>query len=211
MLDYSRDDRRSQASRRAAEKVLALCDTGIVIGLGGGPTRAHPRIKNLNIEPFENVDIVGDAHNLPLPSLSIDGVHCEAVFEHLEQPVVAAAEMFRVMKSGALAFICTPFLQAFHGYPSHYQNFTHIGHRRLFERAGFDVVESGVAAGPGWAISDLVATFIGQYTPSPLKRPAWVVWRMTANVLIRPLDKWLSERPDAYVVASTTFVLLTKP
>jgi hypothetical protein len=34
---------------------------------------------------------------------------------------------------------------------------------------------------------------------------------MTANVLIRPLDKWLSERPDAYVVASTTFVLLTKP
>jgi hypothetical protein len=115
------------------------------------------------------------------------------------------------MKSGALAFTCTPFLQAFHGYPSHYQNFTHIGHRRLFERAGFDVVESGVAAGPGWAISDLVATFIGQCTPSPLKRPAWVVWRMTANVLIRPLDKWLSERPDAYFVASTTFVLLTKP
>jgi ubiquinone/menaquinone biosynthesis C-methylase UbiE len=171
----------------------------------------HPRIKNLNIEPFENVDIVGDAHNLPLASSSIDGVHCEAVFEHLEQPVVAAAEMFRVMKPGALAFVCTPFLQAFHGYPSHYQNFTHIGHRRLFERAGFKVLESGVAVGPGWAISDLVAVFIAQYTLGPFKWPARAIWHVVANVLIRPLDKWLSERSDAYIVASTTYVLLAKP
>jgi SAM-dependent methyltransferase len=208
----NRDDRRSQASRKASAKVLALCEAGgVVLGLGGGPLRVHPRIKNLNIEPFENVDIVGDAHNLPLPSSSIDGVHCEAVFEHLEQPVVAAAEMFCVMKPGALAFVCTPFLQGFHGYPSHYQNFTHIGNQRLFERAGFKVLESGVAVGPGWAISDIMTLFVAQYTPRLLNRPARVAWRVIANALIRPLDKWLSERPDAYVVASTTYVLLARP
>lgn len=210
--DARRDDLRSQASRRASAKVLSLCDSErIVLGLGGGPFRVHPLVKNLNIEPFENVDIVGDAHCLPLASSSIDGVHCEAVFEHLEQPVVAAAEMYRVMKPGALAFVCTPFLQGFHGYPSHYQNFTHVGHARLFERAGFEVLENGVAVGPGWAVSDLVAQFLAHYTLRPFRRPVCFAWRVIANIAVRPLDKWLSEHPEAYFVASTTYVLLRKP
>jgi hypothetical protein len=29
--------------------------------------------------------------------------------------------------------------------------------------------------------------------------------------LIRPLDRWLAERDDAFVVASTTYVLIAKP
>jgi len=212
MAEVRHDDRRSQASRIAAAKVIALCDEGrAVLSIGGGPFRVHPRIITLNIEPFENVDIVGDAHNLLIRSSSIDGVHCEAVFEHLEQPVVAAAEMFRVMKPGGLAFVCTPFLQAFHGYPSHYQNFTHVGHQRLFERAGFTVLDGGAAVGPGRAISDIMIFFFNQYMPHRFKRPVSFIWRHIAELLIMPLDKWLSERPDAFVVASTTYVLLVKP
>lgn len=211
MLNYSRNDHRTEASRRAGAKVIALCDTGVVLGLGGGPLRVHPRIINLNIGRHENVDVVGDAHNLPLTSSCIDGVHCEAVFEHLEEPAVAAGEMFRVMKPGAVAFVCTPFLQAFHGYPSHFQNFTHIGHKRLFERAGFTILEFGVCVGPGWAVTGIVAAFISQYTPHLLRWPARAAWYVIGNALVRPLDRWLSARPNAYVVASTTYVLISKP
>jgi SAM-dependent methyltransferase len=204
------NDPRTEASRRACQKVLALCESGLVLGLGGGPLRVHPHIVNLNIERYENVDVVGDAHRLPLASGCVDAVHCDAVFEHLDDPNTAAAELFRVMKGGAIAFVCTPFLQSFHGYPSHFQNFTHLGHRKLFERAGFNIVECGVCVGPGWAVSGIVAAFIAQYTPRWLSWPTRAAWYVVSHSLVRPLDKWLSERPDAYVVASTTYVLISK-
>jgi SAM-dependent methyltransferase len=102
-------DYRTASSIAAQQRVLDQCDSGkTVLGLGGGPFRIHPRIINLNIEPFENVDLVGDAHKLPLASASIDAVHCEAVFEHLRDPHDAAAELFRVMKPGAIGYVCTP-------------------------------------------------------------------------------------------------------
>ena len=211
MTAYRPKDYRTKASILTERRVLAFCDRKRVLGLGGGPLRVHPEIVNLNIEPFENVDLVGDAHQLSLPSGSFDAVHCEAVFEHLDHPETAAAEMFRVMKPGAIAYVCTPFMQGFHGYPSHFQNFTHIGHRKLFERAGFVVMEDGVCVGPAWTLASVVAVFISEYSPKPLRWPLRAAWSVLANVFVRPLDHWLNKRENAYVLASTTYVLLSKP
>jgi SAM-dependent methyltransferase len=212
MTDARRNDRRTAASRAAEARVLALCDgSARVLGLGGGPFRVHPNIINLNVFPLKNVDVVGDAHRLPIAAASIDAVHCEAVFEHLQDPADAALELHRVMKAGAVAYVCTPFLQPFHGYPSHYQNFTHVGQRRLFERAGFAVLECGTCVGPGWAVAGIVAAFIGQYTPRFVRWPARAVWFVIAGALVRPLDRWLASREDSYVLASTTYVLIAKP
>jgi SAM-dependent methyltransferase len=171
----------------------------------------HPRIVNLNIANVGNVDIVGDAHRLPIRSASLDGVHCEAVFEHLGDPVDAAAELYRTMKPGAVGYICTPFMQPFHGYPSHFQNFTHFGHMRLFERAGFEVLECGTCVGPGFAVSGIIASFISHYSPRLVRWPARAAWFVVSGIFIRPLDRWLAERSDAFVVASTTYVLISKP
>jgi SAM-dependent methyltransferase len=206
-----RNDRRTPESSAAEGRVLDLCPTGVVLGLGGGPFRVHPAIVNLNIEPLAEVDVVGDAHRLPFGPSSFDGVHCEAVFEHLDDPPRAAAEMFRVMRPGALAYVCTPFMQGFHGYPSHFQNFTHIGHRRLFERVGFAVLEAGVCVGPAWAMSSVVAVFIAEYAPRPLRWLGRAAWYAVASVFVRPLDRWLNRRENAYVLASTTYLLLRKP
>lgn len=113
------------------------------------------------------------------------------------------------MKPGAVAFICTPFLQAFHGYPSHFQNFTLVGHKLLFERAEFTVLDSGVCVGPAYALGGIIAVFIREYTPHLLRWPVRVMWYILGNML-RPLDRWLSARPNAYIVASTTYVLVSK-
>lgn len=204
-------DHRTAASRAAAERVLKLCtEKSNVLGLGGGPSREHPAIINLNIAQFDNVDIVGDAHKLPLAPSSIDAVHCEAVFEHLEDPERAASELHRVMKSGSIGYICTPFLQPFHGYPSHYQNFTHLGQRKLFERAGFGILEVGTCVGPAEAVAGIVAAFIAEYAPRFLRWPARATWYVVSHTMLRPLDRWLSARENSYVVASTTYVLITK-
>ncbi len=199
------NDYRTAASLDAQRRVLDLCEQGrTVLGLGGGPFRIHPKIINLNIEPFENVDVAGDAHRLPIRSSSIDAVHCEAVFEHLRDPHDAAAELFRVMKPGAVAYVCTPFMQPFHGYPSHFQNFTHVGHRRLFERAGFAVRECGTCVGPSFTVMGVVATYLATYPPSVLRWPLRAAWYVFSRTLVLPLDRWLADHADSYVVASST-------
>jgi SAM-dependent methyltransferase len=204
-------DYRTEASIAAELCVVKLCDQNRVLGLGGGPFCVHPKIINLNIEPFGNVHVLGDAHNLPFPTESFDAVHCEAVFEHLESPDRAAAEMFRVMKPGAIAYVCTPFMQGFHGYPSHFQNFTHVGHRKLFEKNGFNVIEGGVCVGPAWALASVVAVFISEYSPKLLRWPMRAAWHFLARAIVRPMDRWLNRRDNAFVLASTTYVLLSKP
>ena len=72
--------------------------------------RSHPMLFNLNIGPFPNVDVVADAHSLPYADESVDVVHSEAVFEHLYNPGQASKEIYRILKKGGKAYICTPFL-----------------------------------------------------------------------------------------------------
>jgi len=207
-----KNDRRTAASCRAERAIVELCgDAGkVVLGLGGGPFTVHARIINLNIAPYPNVAVVSDAHRLPFQDGSIDAVHCEAVFEHLRDPLDAAAELHRVMKPGALAYVCTPFMQGFHGYPSHFQNFTHVGHRRLFERAGFEVLECGTCVGPAWAVTDMVQGFILTYAPRLLRHVIAGAWLVFSSIFIRPLDRWLAASEKGVLLASTTYVLIRR-
>lgn len=117
--------------------------------------------------------------------------------------------MARVLKPGALAFVCTPFLQAFHGYPSHFQNFTIYGHWKLFEDAGLEILESGVCNGPVMAMIQMCRVFGDLFVPRvlrPLTRAAYVLGR----VAVAPLDRILGDRENAYVLASTTYLVARK-
>jgi len=81
---------RSAASGVALWRVMETSGKSLAcISIGGGPTRAHPRLKNLNLELLPNVDIVADAHRLPFRGGSLSAIHCEAVLEHLEYPDLA--------------------------------------------------------------------------------------------------------------------------
>ena len=202
-------DHRTVASRDAFRRVVAEQGPGtLCLSIGGGPSRPHPALVNLNIGPFENVDLVGDAHRLPYSDGSVDAIYCEAVLEHLEQPDVAVAEMHRVLEPGGLVFAATPFLQAYHGHPHHYQNFTLTGHRRLFERAGFGIEDAGTCVGPVFALTALAAGFAREFTPTrPLSRAAWLLVGVAA-VPLRWLDRVLGTR--SHVLASSTFVLARK-
>ena len=72
-------------------------------------------------------DIVGDIHALPLADNSQDAILCMAVLEHVENPIQAMKEMYRVLKPGGYCFIYVPFLYYYHaekGYYGDYWRFT---------------------------------------------------------------------------------------
>jgi SAM-dependent methyltransferase len=204
-------DHRTAASREAFRQAIAAQPPGaLCLSIGGGPSRPHPALVNMNIGPFANVDLVGDAHALPYADGSVDAIYCEAVLEHLEHPDRAVAEMARVLGDGGLVFAATPFLQRYHGHPDHYQNFTVTGHRRLFERAGFEVREAGTCVGPVFALTALAGTFVREFVPTRLlSRAAWLLVGLVA-VPLRYLDRWLPQ-PRSHVLASSTYVLAAKP
>jgi SAM-dependent methyltransferase len=205
-------DRRSPRSREAFARVIAAAGAdGAFLSVGGGPLRVHPRAKNLNIGPYPNVDVVATAYALPHADGRIAAIHCEAVLEHLEEPGLAVAEMFRALRPGGLVFAATPFLQSFHGYPGHFQNFTLDGHRRLFERAGFEILDAGPSVGPTFAAVDLLVNFAREFVPGRWPRAAASLAVAIAGGIVRPLDRWLVRHPNAHRLASTTFVLARKP
>ena len=203
-------DYRTQESIDAFDGLFSnVAEDAVCLSVGGGPGRAHPRLTNLNIAPFPNVDVVGDAHLLPYADASVDVLYCEAVLEHLHTPSKAVAEMFRVLKPGGRVFACTPFLQPYHGYPHHYQNFTLTGHVHLFATAGFQVTQSGTSTGPVYALRSLTGVFLKTHLPFPLNRILHLGWAVF-SLLVAPLDLIVAKRKDAHILASTTYLTATK-
>jgi hypothetical protein len=128
----------------------------------------------------------------------------------LEFPGKAVAEMWRVLKKGGQVFAATPFLQWYHAYPDHFQNFTLTGHERLFIRAGFTIVSSGTSVGPTVALAILVANYAKTFMPfSSLKRlTGWIV--AIGSIPIKVLDRWINKHPASHSLASATFVHASK-
>lgn len=203
-------DYRSPSVYQAFESIFNdLREDAVCIAVGGGPVRAHPDLLNVNIAPFPNVDIVADAHILPLIPESVDAIHCEAVLEHLYDPNRAVSEMYKVLRPGGKVYACTPFMQSYHGYPHHYQNFTLTGHQRLFESQGFKIEEAGVAVGPTYALLSINGAFAYEYFPKPFD---WIFGKSLGLLarIVRPLDIVLNKRSNAHVIASTTYLLAVK-
>lgn len=206
-----RRDYRTKSSRSALKTVLdAGAGDRVCLSIGGGPSRISPHVTNLNIGCFPNVDVVADAHVLPYANSSVDSIYCEAVLEHLSDPAKAVEEMYRVLKPGGRVIAITPFLQRFHGYPYHFQNFTLLGHSLLFSRLGFNVVDRGTCVGPTYAIVSLVSAYCTQCLPKVIGLPLAAVWNV-AGICLLPLDSIMNRTASSHLLASTTYVLAEKP
>lgn len=130
------------------EKMIDIFEKGgMVLDIGEGlrvrkergnrydPTRAWlaPYVEKVTYTVMDPVpdfkpDIVGDIHKIPLPSDSVESIICLAVLEHVENPLKAMEEMYRVLKPGGQLFLYVPFLYYYHaerGYYKDYWRFTY--------------------------------------------------------------------------------------
>lgn len=138
----------------AALEIIDAHPDGWVLDLGaGGKHQRWDNVVQIDIFRFPMTDVVCTADRLPFRDNAFKAVISQAVFEHLQYPEWAAAEIRRVLQPGGIAKIDTAFLQPEHGYPHHFFNATETGLRHWFR--DFDIRWSGVESyqHPQWSLS----------------------------------------------------------
>ncbi len=155
---------------------------GATVGNGVGAIYSDPRVQVIAFDLVDSpmTQFVADAHQIPLPSGSVDAVLAQAVLEHVLDPAAVVAEVHRVLGKGGLVYAETPFLQQVHAGAYDFVRWTASGHRYLFRR--FEEIAAGAVAGPGtqllWSADHMVrgvtrSRFAGRLTRGLL---FWLRW-----------------------------------
>jgi SAM-dependent methyltransferase len=131
-----------------------------VINVGSGTKIIRPDIINLDIYPYNNVDIVADAGVLPINSDSADAIICESLIEHINDPELLVGELFRVLKKDGGIYLVAPFIQSFHSSPNDFQRWTDQGLIALLAKKGFQKIKAGVLYGPTSSLINIFAEWL---------------------------------------------------
>jgi SAM-dependent methyltransferase len=88
------------------------------------------------------VDYHYDIHNLKFEDQTFDVAVCNAVLEHVEDPIKAISELRRVLKKGGLIWVEVPFNFPYHESPNDYWRVSVPGIRMWMK--DFTEIESGL-------------------------------------------------------------------
>lgn len=137
----------------------------------------------ISIYSGPGVDYVCDIHApTSLPIGVYDAVICTQVFEHLREPLLAAAMIHRLLKPGGVLLLTAPFINNIHGDPSDYYRYTPEGLRYVLERTGFTIEELEFGGNSLVSTGSLLGMVQEDFTRAELmaKDPAYPY-----NILIR--------------------------
>ena len=120
----------------------------IILNIGSGPQHLQGKrdIINVDLFPFDEVDIVADASDLPIKNNSVDFIINVAMLEHTPVPETIVDEIERILKPGGAIFAYLPFIVPYHAAPNDFHRWTKNGAAELF--AKFDSTLSTVGCGP---------------------------------------------------------------
>lgn len=186
-----------------------------IVNLGGGPSRMTEFEHVLNIERFPNVTILGDAHRLPFKSGSLDGVHANALFEHVEDPRLVASEIFRALKPGGIVYTIQPWIHPYHAHPRDLHRFSFDTLRLTFK--DFEPLCLSVNTGPMFAMLKLAETFIITALPEILpfaRRKITTAAQFTFWLCffwLKYFDRYLFDTESARILANNTLYIGRKP
>ena len=102
------DHNKSKTVRRTLSHLIQISESGVMLNIGAGDTKIHPKIINLDIQKGINVDIVASADCIPLASHSVDLVVSQEVLEHVPDPYAVLKDIHRVLKSGGFLYLQLP-------------------------------------------------------------------------------------------------------
>lgn len=136
-------------------KILNYNNKPNVLVIGGGQkgdgtkkmwNHQNIEIHSIDIYGSKNVDLICDAHYLPLEDEYYDGVWIQAVLEHVVEPHKVVKEIYRVLKKEGVVYAETPFMQPVHEGAYDFTRYTVLGHRYLFKN--FTLLRMGGIGGP---------------------------------------------------------------
>lgn len=174
----------------------------------GGAGRVVEGFINLDLYALPGVDVAANAEELPFRSGVFERVECDAVLEHVRDPIKVMAEIQRVLKPGGYVHLVTPFCHPFHEYPKDYRRFTLDGLKELGR--GMEVVAEGWRTGP----TATLLVMILEYVKLLLPFRAWRV--VTHGVLgwllfpLRYLDLLLFQAKAAGRIGNHCYIWLRK-
>jgi SAM-dependent methyltransferase len=151
MRAAARYDRDHGAPRRELNTILERFAATVpadarVVEIGAGvydhTSLFAARVETFNADPATRPDILGDAHDMPIPDATYDVAVCISTLEHVRDPYRCTREIRRILKPGGRCFAWIPFYFGVHDFPIDVSRFTREGCVVLFEEAGFDAVEA---------------------------------------------------------------------
>ncbi len=154
------------------------------------------------------LDLVGDAQNIPLEDSTVDTVLCSEVLEHLPRPHEAAKEILRLLKPGGHAIITVPFLGYYHDEPWDFFRFTKHGLKSLFEGENSEIIHQQGVGG--------LFTYIGYIRSTIILSLCYgipVLWHIVfySNLLLSHIDLALdSLTKTASLMPSTNIIVVKK-
>lgn len=135
---------------------IGSLDARGIYGWGAPPEDAT--LTCVDIEEWPGVDIVADAHDLSvIPDSSADCIIASGILLHCREPETVFSEFFRVLKSGGILYVATPFVSPHPMYPVVYQFFSIEGLE--YRCRAFENLESGFNRGPASTFAYLLQYF----------------------------------------------------
>jgi ubiquinone/menaquinone biosynthesis C-methylase UbiE len=185
-----------EKAKKIFEEKSEIIDIGGTLGIDNGKKSNRIKRENAWLVPYldrvsykvldkvpdYHPDIVGDIHALPMADNSVDAIFCSSVIEHVENPIKAVEEIYRVFKPGGYAYFYAPFIFPYHaekGYYKDFYRFTYDGWEYLTRQ--FASREISPVHGPLATVFNLFPLFFNR-----------VEW-------LHPLDRWL--RPHSRQVS----------
>ncbi len=173
---------------RALTRVLPTLRGRVVdVGCGTKPYRPlfSPAVTDyvgVDREGAPDADVAGDAHALPFDDAIFDAGVSFQVFEHLERPGAALAELARVVAPGGDVVITVPGVWPAHEVPRDFWRFTRWGLLALARDAGLEVVELAPLGGTWSTLGQMACLELDRSLPGRALVPL-------VNLTARALDR----------------------
>lgn len=124
----------TSVSQFITAKIILIAQEKVVLDVGGGGPLSkwlaefrylftNCKYQTLDPDITTNPSIVGSIYAIPLPDNSVDGIICSSVLEHVEDPIRAATELYRVLRGGGKLFLYVPSIYPYHARRGHYGDY----------------------------------------------------------------------------------------
>jgi SAM-dependent methyltransferase len=179
------------------------------INLGSGYSNISPDVYNVDLLPYQPVDVACDIENLPFKTGSVDYVLNVAVLEHVPFPGRAIDEIHRILKPGGKLYCYIPFIQGFHASPNDFQRFTSEGMKVQFRNFDIEKLQAvGPTSGMLWIVQEWVAMALS-FGIKPLYTVLHTLMMLTTWP-IKFLDVAMNHHPAAKNIATAFSVVCVK-